>query len=95
MKEGFIVMGILLGYLASSQFIDSVGGWRYMYGLSLLPAILLGAGMVGPTVPDLTYIHHSFLIPAGVLPAVLVGTGMVGPTQPDIVNSFLIPANAF
>ncbi len=46
LKEGFIVVGILLGYLASSQFIDSVGGWRYMYGLSLLPAVLLGAGMV-------------------------------------------------
>lgn len=46
LKEGLIVVGILLGYLASSQFIDSVGGWRYMYGLSLLPAILLGAGMV-------------------------------------------------
>ncbi|KAK9824931.1 hypothetical protein WJX74_007979 [Apatococcus lobatus] len=46
LKEGFIVVGILLGYLASSQFIDSVGGWRYMYGLSLLPAILLGAGML-------------------------------------------------
>lgn len=38
--------GILLGYLASNIFISDVGGWRIMYGASLVPAILLGLGMV-------------------------------------------------
>lgn len=45
LKEGMIVGGILLGYLAGSSLIDTVGGWRYMYGAALLPALayLLGA----------------------------------------------------
>ena len=38
--------GILLGYLASALWVGETGGWRYMYGASLLPAIALLAGMV-------------------------------------------------
>lgn len=39
-------MGILSGYLISYLFIDDVGGWRSMYGLSVWPAIALLLGMV-------------------------------------------------
>ncbi|XP_065878350.1 D-xylose-proton symporter-like 3, chloroplastic [Euphorbia lathyris] len=45
LKELFIVLGILLGYLVGSFQIDAVGGWRYMYGLSVPVAILMGLGM--------------------------------------------------
>lgn len=49
LKEGFIVGGILLGYLASYALVDAVGGWRYIYALPLLPAGVLLAGMVRST----------------------------------------------
>ncbi|KAK9818055.1 hypothetical protein WJX72_006373 [[Myrmecia] bisecta] len=45
LKELLIVAGILSGYLTSYLFVDDVGGWRNMYGLSLLPAIALSIGM--------------------------------------------------
>eukprot|EP01023_Acetabularia_acetabulum_P013149 TRINITY_DN16287_c0_g1_i2.p1 TRINITY_DN16287_c0_g1~~TRINITY_DN16287_c0_g1_i2.p1 ORF type:complete len:556 (-),score=93.06 TRINITY_DN16287_c0_g1_i2:290-1795(-) len=45
LKEGFIVGGILLGYLASYLLIQTVGGWRYMFGAALIPAIALAIGM--------------------------------------------------
>ncbi|WCJ20472.1 Major facilitator superfamily protein [Euphorbia peplus] len=45
LKELFIVLGILLGYLVGSFQIDAVGGWRYMYGLSVPVAFLMGLGM--------------------------------------------------
>ena len=32
-------------YGASYIFVETLGGWRYMYGLALVPAALLGAGM--------------------------------------------------
>ena len=41
-----MVCGILLGYLGSYLFVDTVGGWRFMYGASALPALILLAGMV-------------------------------------------------
>lgn len=46
LKECLIVVGILLGYLVSYLYIEQVGGWRSMYGLSIIPAVALGAGMV-------------------------------------------------
>eukprot|EP00252_Welwitschia_mirabilis_P015876 TRINITY_DN35265_c0_g1_i1.p1 TRINITY_DN35265_c0_g1~~TRINITY_DN35265_c0_g1_i1.p1 ORF type:complete len:502 (-),score=85.68 TRINITY_DN35265_c0_g1_i1:545-2050(-) len=45
LKELFIVLGMLLGYLISSLAIDLVGGWRYMYGASIPLSIILGIGM--------------------------------------------------
>ena len=45
MKEGFIVGGILLGYLVSYLVIDSVGGWRSIYGVGVPLSVLLMAGM--------------------------------------------------
>lgn len=46
LKECLIVVGILSGYLASYLLIDDVGGWRTMYGLSVVPALALLFGMV-------------------------------------------------
>ncbi|KAL6195521.1 hypothetical protein ACLB2K_031140 [Fragaria x ananassa] len=45
LKELFIVLGILLGYLVGSFQIDAIGGWRYMYGISAPIALLMGIGM--------------------------------------------------
>ena len=45
------MVGILLGYLASYLFIDTTGGWRYMFGLAALPTAALGLGMVSPAQP--------------------------------------------
>ncbi|KAG1365842.1 D-xylose-proton symporter-like 3, chloroplastic [Cocos nucifera] len=45
LKELFIVLGILLGYLVGSIQISAVGGWRYMYGFSAPIAVLMGIGM--------------------------------------------------
>ncbi|CAL9771670.1 unnamed protein product [Musa acuminata subsp. burmannicoides] len=45
LKELFIVLGILLGYLVGSVEITAVGGWRYMYGLSAPIALVMAMGM--------------------------------------------------
>ncbi|XP_020585445.1 D-xylose-proton symporter-like 3, chloroplastic [Phalaenopsis equestris] len=45
LKELFIVLGILLGYLVGSFTINSVGGWRFMYGFSAPIALLMVIGM--------------------------------------------------
>ncbi|ERN08005.1 D-xylose-proton symporter-like 3, chloroplastic [Amborella trichopoda] len=45
LKELFIVLGILLGYLVGSVEINVVGGWRYMYGLSASIGIVMAIGM--------------------------------------------------
>uniref|UniRef100_A0A2P2KD65 D-xylose-proton symporter-like 3ic isoform X1 n=1 Tax=Rhizophora mucronata TaxID=61149 RepID=A0A2P2KD65_RHIMU len=45
LKELFIVLGILLGYFVGSFQIDAVGGWRYMYGIGVPFALLMGLGM--------------------------------------------------
>ncbi|KAH9324703.1 hypothetical protein KI387_004881, partial [Taxus chinensis] len=45
LKELFIVLGILLGYLVGNLKIDVIGGWRYMYGLSAPIALIMGIGM--------------------------------------------------
>ena len=45
-KEAFIVGGILLGYVAGAVLVDAEAGWRTMLGVSALPALVLGAGML-------------------------------------------------
>ncbi|KAJ6299597.1 hypothetical protein OIU76_020549 [Salix suchowensis] len=45
LKELFIVLGILVGFLVGSIQIDAVGGWRYMYGFGVPIALLMGLGM--------------------------------------------------
>ncbi|KAK3277041.1 Vacuolar glucose transporter 1 [Cymbomonas tetramitiformis] len=64
LKEGFIVGGILLGYLVSSNFIGDVGGWRSMYGAAVVPAAALTVAM--STVPE-----SPRWLPAGDFPAAL------------------------
>ncbi|KAG4994169.1 hypothetical protein JHK86_030996 [Glycine max] len=50
LKELFIVLGILLGYFVGSFLIETVGGWRFMYGFSAPVAVLMGLGML--TLPN-------------------------------------------
>ncbi|RWR76698.1 D-xylose-proton symporter-like protein 3, chloroplastic [Cinnamomum micranthum f. kanehirae] len=45
LKELLIVFGILLGYLVGSIEINSVGGWRHMYGFGAPIAVLMGLGV--------------------------------------------------
>ena len=67
MKEGLIVLGILLGYLTGYLFVEDIGGWRSMYGIAAVPALLAGLGMVSFRVAP----AHSFMsmlaasVPAG------------------------------
>eukprot|EP00899_Mesostigma_viride_P016709 jgi/Mesvir1/25039/Mv16978-RA.1 len=46
LKEGFIVAGILLGYVVGSAFIGAEGGWRDMVGASIPLSLMMAAGMV-------------------------------------------------
>ncbi|KAG0622798.1 hypothetical protein M758_3G124200 [Ceratodon purpureus] len=45
LKEAFIVGGILLGFLVGDNQVDSVGGWRVMFGFGAPIAAIMGAGM--------------------------------------------------
>eukprot|EP00612_Vaucheria_litorea_P003536 CAMPEP_0171461060 /NCGR_PEP_ID=MMETSP0945-20130129/5666_1 /TAXON_ID=109269 /ORGANISM="Vaucheria litorea, Strain CCMP2940" /LENGTH=482 /DNA_ID=CAMNT_0011987345 /DNA_START=202 /DNA_END=1650 /DNA_ORIENTATION=- len=45
MKEVFIVLGILVGYVAGFFFENTEGGWRSVYSLALVPAIFQFTGM--------------------------------------------------
>ncbi|CAN6308691.1 unnamed protein product [Urochloa humidicola] len=45
LKELFIVLGILIGYLVGSLEIDNVGGWRYMFGFGAPIAAIMAIGM--------------------------------------------------
>ncbi|XP_020215436.1 D-xylose-proton symporter-like 2 [Cajanus cajan] len=45
LKEFFIVLGIVAGYGIGSLFVDTVAGWRYMFGVSSPVAIIMGIGM--------------------------------------------------
>ena len=45
MKEVLIVLGILLGYLASFLFVSTTGGWRFIYSFAIPVAAVLALGM--------------------------------------------------
>lgn len=45
MKEAFIVLGMLLGYLVGYLAIDTVGGWRIMYGVAGPIALVMAIGV--------------------------------------------------
>ncbi|KAJ9555772.1 hypothetical protein OSB04_010386 [Centaurea solstitialis] len=45
LKEFFIVMGMVLGYLIGSLLVDVNAGWRYMYGSAFPFAVVMGIGM--------------------------------------------------
>jgi len=53
LKEGMIVMGMLLGYLVGWALEHVRGGWRFTFGLSALPALamLFGVGRLLPASP--------------------------------------------
>ncbi|KAJ7949862.1 D-xylose-proton symporter-like 2 [Quillaja saponaria] len=44
LKEFFIVLGMVGGYGVGSLLVDSVAGWRYMYGASTPVAVIMGIG---------------------------------------------------
>ncbi|XP_031248587.1 D-xylose-proton symporter-like 2 [Pistacia vera] len=45
LKEFFIVLGMVGGYGIGSLLVDTVSGWRYMYGASAPLAVIMGIGM--------------------------------------------------
>lgn len=45
LKEFFIVMGMLFGYIAGSLYVDVVAGWRYVYASSAPVCLIMGIGM--------------------------------------------------
>lgn len=46
LNELGITLGLLLAYFCNFLFIDMPNGWRWMFGLSAIPAITQGIGMV-------------------------------------------------
>ncbi|CAL4915804.1 unnamed protein product [Urochloa decumbens] len=45
LKEFFIVLGMLLGYIAGNLYVEVVSGWRYMYATSTPLCLVMGVGM--------------------------------------------------
>uniref|UniRef100_A0A6V7QY56 Major facilitator superfamily (MFS) profile domain-containing protein n=1 Tax=Ananas comosus var. bracteatus TaxID=296719 RepID=A0A6V7QY56_ANACO len=45
LKEFFIVIGMLLGYISGSIYVELVAGWRYMYATSAPLCLIMGLGM--------------------------------------------------
>lgn len=45
LKEALIVAGMLLGYFVGWAKIETVGGWRFMFGFAAPVAALMGVGM--------------------------------------------------
>eukprot|EP00250_Pteridium_aquilinum_P034510 c7681_g2_i1 orf=130-1323(+) len=45
MKEVFIVLGMLLGYLVGYLAVDTVGGWRIVYGVAGPIALIMAVGV--------------------------------------------------
>ncbi|XP_021374805.1 solute carrier family 2, facilitated glucose transporter member 12-like isoform X2 [Mizuhopecten yessoensis] len=46
LNELGITLGLLLAYLVNYFFIQVDNGWRYMFGLSAIPAVIQGVGMM-------------------------------------------------
>ncbi|KAJ0555869.1 putative major facilitator, sugar transporter, major facilitator superfamily [Helianthus annuus] len=45
LKEFFIVMGMVLGYVVGSLLVELYSGWRYMYATAIPFAVVMGIGM--------------------------------------------------
>lgn len=45
LKEFFIVLGMVVGYTVGSLLVDTVSGWRYMYGAGVPLTVIMGIGM--------------------------------------------------
>ncbi|EDQ90746.1 uncharacterized protein MONBRDRAFT_15943, partial [Monosiga brevicollis MX1] len=46
LNEMGITLGILVSYIINYALIDTREGWRYMFGISIVPAIIQGVGML-------------------------------------------------
>jgi len=44
LKEGLIVLGILMGYVVGYAYESTVGGWGFIYGASCLMAVIMAVG---------------------------------------------------
>lgn len=59
LNEVAITVGFLLAYVVGLIFIDRHGGWRYMFGLSALPAVGQMVGMFRlPNSPHFLVLKH-------------------------------------
>lgn len=45
MKEAMIVVGMLMGYSIGWVLEDTVGGWRFTYGVGAIPSVAMFIGM--------------------------------------------------
>ncbi|GAB2228485.1 hypothetical protein Droror1_Dr00022606 [Drosera rotundifolia] len=45
LKEFFIVIGMVIGYTVGSLLVDTVSGWRYMYGASSPISVVMAIGV--------------------------------------------------
>ncbi|XP_051198671.1 D-xylose-proton symporter-like 2 isoform X1 [Lolium perenne] len=45
LKEFFIVLGMLLGYIVGNLYVEVLSGWRYMYAASTPICVIMGIGM--------------------------------------------------
>ena len=54
MKEVFIGIGIELGYLIGLPCVAVISGWRIIFGMALLFAMIMKTGMVSPSTIALT-----------------------------------------
>eukprot|EP00118_Oscarella_pearsei_P022192 m.253295 g.253295 ORF g.253295 m.253295 type:complete len:191 (+) comp40369_c0_seq39:195-767(+) len=46
LNEFGITLGFLLAYVFNLAFVDVPAGWRYMFGLSIIPAAIQGIAMI-------------------------------------------------
>eukprot|EP01035_Chromulina_nebulosa_P017396 gene17396-22945_t len=46
LKEGFVVLGMVLGYTIGYLFSETVGGWRYTYGFGSIISVIMLFGMI-------------------------------------------------
>ena len=46
LNELGITVGILIAFLVNYIFTDVADGWRYMFGLSTVPAVIQGIAMI-------------------------------------------------
>lgn len=59
LNELGITVGLLVAYLINYACIDIENGWRYMFGISIIPALIQGIGMVFlPASPRFLMLHR-------------------------------------
>ncbi len=71
-----LTCGILIAYLADYA-LSGIGGWRWMFGLAVIPAIMFGIGMVFLPESPRWLARHAFVDQARAVLRRLRGTGNV------------------